>query len=100
MKKMKINDDDFDRYINGFTTERYGINGDNSEFNGNNDDKNYNNANRVIKRCRNNSTEVRKSYRINGNNENNINNINNVRIINGMNNLGEENDGNTYLNNR
>ena len=100
VKKTKINDDDFDRYINGFTTERYGINRDNSEFNGNNDDKNYNNANRVIKRCRNNSTEVRKSYRINGNNENNINNINNVRIINGMNNLDEENDGNTYLNNR
>ena len=50
-KKTKINDDDFDRYINGFTIERYGIIDDISEINENNDNRNK--INRVIKICRN-----------------------------------------------
>ena len=99
VKKVKFNDDnEFDRYINGFTTERYGIKDDNSEINSNIDYKNNNNANRIIKRCRNNSTEImRQSYRLNGNNDNN--NINNVKMINGMNNLEKEND-NDLINNK
>ena len=93
VKKTKINDDEFDRYINGFTTQRYGIKDDYSEIN-----DNKNNVNRVIKRCRNNSTEVRKTYRINGKKENNINNIHNVKMINGMNDVFEDNDNDLQYN--
>ena len=73
VNKNKIDEDsEFDNYINGLTTERYG-------------NKDNNNLNRKIKRCRNNSSEVnRHNLRyINGNPEND-------NLINGMNKI--END--------
>ena len=78
VNKNKIDEDsEFDRYINGLTSDRYG-----------NKD---NNMNRKIKRCRNNSTEVnRQNLRYdNGNHENN-----NINTINGMNKMGDDNEDN------
>ena len=74
VNKNKIDEDsEFDNYINGLTTERYGS-------------KDINNLNRKIKRCRNNSSEVnRHNLRyINGNPEND-------NLINGMNKIDNDN---------
>ena len=88
-------DSEFDRYINGFTSERYGIkddNNNNSDINGNNENKN--NLNRKIKRCRNNSSEILSRH-------NNENYNNNIDIINGMNiNDINEDENNNNINNR
>ena len=105
IEKVKINkinrldeDSEFDRYINGFTTERYNVRDDNNDMNGNSGSKN-NNANiRKIKRCRNNSVELRRNLRYgNGINDENMDNRN---MINGMNNLDEENNNNEFNNNQ
>ena len=79
INKNKIDEEpEFDKYINGFTTERFGAKDENN--NENND--NINN-NRKIRRCRNNSTEMRHNLRYKNINDNNlINGIDNNEDIN------------------